>query len=114
MKTNQFIKLALSNSIARHLNNAVQLWHLVVLALILTLAGLYVGCSTTPVPTDPVATGCSVSATEFNTWFETGAVTLDGVVKPANSILFPNTPNCSFYKWSEQMFLWLNSPAPIT
>src|SRR5205085_269132 len=25
---------------------------------------------------------------------------------------FPNTPNCSFYQWSWQMFLWLTSPSP--
>jgi hypothetical protein len=54
----------------------------------------------------------SLSATEFKTWFETGSVSLDGAVKPANSVLFPDIPNCSFYKWSEQMFLWLTSPAP--
>jgi hypothetical protein len=36
------------------------------------------------------------------------------VVLPANSVTFPNTPNCSFYQWSMQMFLWLTSPAPVT
>lgn len=70
------------------------------------------GCSTTPLPTDPTTSGCTVDATEFNSWFEGGAVTLNGVVKPADSVAFPDTPNCSFYQWSEQMFLWLNSPAP--
>lgn len=54
----------------------------------------------------------SLTASEFNTWFESGSVSLNGAVKPANSVLFPDTPNCSFYKWSEQMFLWLTSPAP--
>ena len=54
----------------------------------------------------------SLTAAEFNAWFETGAVSLNGVVKPADSVAFPNTPNCSFYEWSEQMFLWLTSPAP--
>jgi hypothetical protein len=39
-------------------------------------------------------------------------VSLNGAVKPANSVTFPNIPNCTFYKWSEQMFLWLTSPAP--
>ena len=75
---------------------------------------LLAGCATTPVPPDPVTSGCALGATEFNTWFETGAVTLDGVAKPANSITFPDTPNCSFYKWSEQMFIWLTSPSPPT
>jgi hypothetical protein len=54
----------------------------------------------------------SLTTAEFNSWFESGAVSLNGAVKPANSVTFPNTPNCSFYKWSEQMFLWLTSPAP--
>jgi hypothetical protein len=39
-------------------------------------------------------------------------VSVNGAVDPANSVTFPNIPNCSFYKWSEQMFLWLTSPAP--
>jgi len=54
----------------------------------------------------------SLTAVEFNTWFDAGVVSLNGAVKPANSVLFPDIPNCSFYKWSEQMFLWLTSPAP--
>ena len=54
----------------------------------------------------------ALTASEFNTWFESGSVSLNGAVKPANSVLFPDIPNCSFYKWSEQMFLWLTSPAP--
>jgi hypothetical protein len=53
-----------------------------------------------------------LSTAEFNGWFESGAVSLNGAVKPANSVLFPDDPNCTFYKWSEQMFLWLTSPAP--
>ncbi len=55
---------------------------------------------------------CTVSSADFNGWFESGAVSLDGVVKPANSVTFSDVPNCDFYKWSEQMFLWLTSPAP--
>ncbi len=53
------------------------------------------------VPVDPKVT-CSVSQTEFNAWFKTGAPAVDGIVKPADSVAFPNQPNCSFYKWSEQ------------
>jgi len=64
-------------------------------------------------PTD-AGSSCLTSLTpaEFNSWFESGAVSLNGSVKPANSVTFPDVPNCSFYKWSEQMFLWLTSPAP--
>jgi hypothetical protein len=73
------------------------------------------GCnfSQQPLPTD-AGSSCatSLTPTEFNNWFESGTVSLNGAVKPANSVLFPDTPNCSFYKWSEQMFLWLTSPAP--
>jgi len=54
----------------------------------------------------------SLTAPEFNTWFDAGVVSLNGAVKPANSVLFPDIPNCTFYKWSEQMFLWLTSPTP--
>ncbi len=54
-----------------------------------------------------------MSATEFAGWFESGSPALDGVVKPADSTQ-NLTPNCPFYKWAEQMFLWLNSPAPAS
>jgi len=64
-------------------------------------------------PTD-AAGSCANSLTpaELNSWFDAGVVSLNGAVSPANSVLFPDVPNCSFYKWSEQMFLWLTSPAP--
>src|SRR4029077_10845961 len=55
---------------------------------------------------------CTVAAVEFSNWFTSGTVTPNGGVDPADSIMFPNLPNCSFYKWSEQMFLWLTSPVP--
>ncbi len=61
------------------------------------------------VPTDAKPT-CIVEPTEFKTWFNSGTVSLDGTVKPADSVNFTDTPNCSFYQWSEQMFLWLSSP----
>lgn len=83
------------------------------------MIGLYaIGCHFTQetVPTDAggnCATGPqALTPTEFNTWFESGAASLNGAVLPANSVTFPNIPNCSFYKWSQQMFLWLTSPAP--
>lgn len=65
------------------------------------------------IPTDAKAT-CTVTAAVFATWFQSGHPSLNGVVNPANSVTFPNTPNCSFYQWSKQMFLWLTSPAPET
>ncbi|MDX6405300.1 MAG: hypothetical protein QOH70_2755 [Blastocatellia bacterium] len=87
-----------------------------ILALAVLIATAVVaGCHFTqqPLPTDAGSIcATSLTSTEFNSWFESGAVSLNGAVKPANSVLFPDVPNCSFYKWSEQMFLWLTSPAP--
>ena len=62
------------------------------------------------VPTDPQPT-CAISGPAFNAMFESGSVTLNGVVKPADSTLVLN-PNCPFFTWSEQMYLWMTSPAP--
>jgi hypothetical protein len=70
-----------------------------------------VSMAQTVVPSDANA-ACSLTTVEFSNWFTSGMVTANGEVDPANSIAFPNIPNCSFYKWSEQMFLWLTSPAP--
>jgi type IX secretion system substrate protein len=55
---------------------------------------------------------CTVPSTLFKSWFTSGTVTLNGPVNPANSITFNTTPNCNFYDWAEQMFLWVTSPAP--
>ena len=60
---------------------------------------------------------CTFEPGEFAGWFETGAVTLDGAVKPKDSLNFSRNvpsgdPICNFHKWSEQMFLWVTSPAP--
>ena len=63
-----------------------------------------------PVPTD-AQDACPLPPATFAGWFESGSVSLNGVVNPANSLL-NLTPNCGFYEWSEQMFMWLNSPAP--
>jgi hypothetical protein len=87
----------------------------IIAAMAIVAAIVVAGCHFTQsaLPTDAGST-CATSLTvpEFNGWFESGAVSLNGVVKPADSVNFPDTPNCSFYKWSEQMFLWLTSPAP--
>ncbi|MBP1224124.1 hypothetical protein [Flavobacterium sp. 1355] len=58
-----------------------------------------------------VKQSCIVSDTEFNSWFKTGKVTENGLVEPANSVAFPHNNNCDFYKWSQQMFLWITSPS---
>ncbi|BAV06614.1 hypothetical protein SAMN05421788_107275 [Filimonas lacunae] len=66
--------------------------------------------SSTPLPSDVFAY-CTVSPNEFDGWFESGKASVGGKVKHANSVTFPSSNNCDFYKWSEQMFLWLTSPA---
>lgn len=85
------------------------------LGTILLGVSLLSSCSKTFVPSDANTT-CVDTATEFAGWFEPASVTggvvkLNGIAKPADSRLVL-TPNCGFYKWSEQMFLWLTSPAP--
>ena len=68
------------------------------------------GCAVPPpVPTD-AQDACPLPAATFAGWFESGSVSL-GVVNPANSLL-SLAPNCGFYAWSEQMFMWATSPAP--
>src|ERR1051326_6861542 len=56
--------------------------------------------------------GCPVPAATFNGWFQSGTASVNGVVNPANSLTFTGSSLCAFYQWSEQMFLWLLSPAP--
>jgi hypothetical protein len=63
------------------------------------------------IPPNPMSS-CTVSSALFASWFQSGTPALNGVVNPADSVTFPNSPNCSFYQWSKQMFLWLTSPAP--
>ena len=79
----------------------------------LTLVVFTTGCAVPPpVPADAQDT-CPLPAATFAGWYESGAVSLNGAVKPANS-LTNLTPNCGFYSWSEQMFMWATSPAPPT
>lgn len=114
MKTNQFTNLSFNKGNALYLNRTTTLRYLATTTLILVLF-LLIGCggglSEVSVPADAQET-CTVTTTEFASWFETGTVALDGVVNPADSVNFPDIPNCSFYQWSEQMFLWLTSPTP--
>ena len=83
----------------------------VLVSLGLLAAGAGLASAQTVIPSDAKPT-CVVTPVEFNGRFTSGSVTPNGGVDPADSVTFPNIPNCSFYKWSEQMFLWLTSPAP--
>lgn len=62
----------------------------------------------TTLPQDPIES-CTLTDSTFNAWFG-GNVTENGFVTAANSVSFNPQNNCSFYTWSEQMFLWLTSP----
>jgi hypothetical protein len=99
------------------LNRAVRLLLIATVGIVMMGFG---GCPPPPPPLNPQSlpsdaqATCVVTAPVFATWFQSGSVTLNGVVNPANSVTFPNVPNCSFYQWSKQMFLWLTSPAPAT
>jgi hypothetical protein len=81
----------------------------------LTLAAAALGLTAVAeaqsLPPNPQPT-CTVPTATFNSWFDAGHPALNGSVKPANSITFSTTPNCAFYAWSQQMFMWLTSPAP--
>lgn len=62
----------------------------------------------TSLPQD-VLQSCVVDNATLASWFVDGQITENGQVKAANSVLFNPQNNCSFYTWSEQMFLWLTS-----
>jgi hypothetical protein len=86
---------------------------LLALALATLISGPTAKAQTVPMDPNPsVVPGCADTVTNFPTWFQGGTVAVNGVVNPADSLHFPGNPNCDFYKWSEQMFLWLTSPAP--
>jgi hypothetical protein len=94
----------------------------VTLMIIFAGMAIYWGCGENPKPATEAATAnssrlpqdvkmkCTVSQDTFNTWFVNGKPSENGTVRPANSVTFPHINNCSFYTWSEQMFLWITSP----
>jgi len=64
----------------------------------------------TKLPTDVK----KIADLKLNNWFTNGKVSLNGQVMAANSVDFSNGTNIDFYKWSEQMFLWITSPEDNT
>lgn len=69
--------------------------------------------ATVSVVPDNSLNSCPITPSEFNSWFASGTVTENGAVNAANSKDFPSqNTNCDFYRWSEQMFLWIVSPVP--
>lgn len=83
------------------------------LVLLVLLSGCHPPATPAPfLPTDAQVNGnCLLTPATFAGWFQGGSVSLNGAVNPANSLNSLN-PNCGFYQWSENMFLWLTSPAP--
>lgn len=79
-------------------------------ALAVALGAVQTAAYAQAVPTDPQG-GCPIPPATVASFFESGTVTLNGVVKPADSTVVL-APNCGFFQWTEQMFLWLTSPAP--
>ncbi len=64
----------------------------------------------TVLPGDVDIKACAVDPADFKAWFKNNDVKKDGEVKPAGSLSFQSSSECAFYRWSEQMFLWLTSP----
>jgi hypothetical protein len=87
---------------------------LVVVGVALPITILFVEPSPVGAQTIPsnASGGCPVPSGTFNGWFKSGTPSPNGLVNPADSLAFAPTSLCSFYEWSEQMFLWLLSPAP--
>ena len=67
--------------------------------------------TTNGLPRD-VLNSCTVSPSDFDTWFVSGKASENGVVQAANSVTFPHNDNCDFYQWSHHMFLWVTSTLP--
>lgn len=96
-------------------------YRLAAATVLLTLIAFATACPGPPPPPPPLnpqdlppdaINSCPLN-TPLATWFQSGSVSLNGVVNPANSLV-ALTPNCGFYQWGQQMFLWLTSPAPPT
>ncbi len=56
-----------------------------------------------------VLDSCNIDDASFASWFAGVKVTENGFVNSANNVTFDPENNCSFYRWSEQMFLLLTS-----
>ena len=81
----------------------------VVMSMFTLIAASFLSSPIVP-PPDANNSCSNISTPVINSWFASGTATLNGLVMPANSVTFNPTSNCSFYAWSEQMFLWLTSP----
>lgn len=80
------------------------------LALALMMPAVAPSARAQTLPSNVNAT-CTVSPGDFARWFDNKPITPDAVVMPADSVKFDDATDCNFYKWSEQMLLWLLSPS---
>ncbi|MBB6145849.1 hypothetical protein HNQ77_003819 [Silvibacterium bohemicum] len=79
--------------------------------IILMLAGSALSGQTIPQDAYPK---CPVDQKTFDKWFLSGNPSVNGFVKPADSVGFSESSVCDFYAWSKQMFLWLTSQSAGT
>jgi len=77
----------------------------IALSAVLVLRAVTVFAQSLPPDANPSCTASIAS------WFVSGTVTINGAVNPADSVNLDISSNCHFYRWSEQMFLWMTSPA---
>ena len=117
MKVDQTIGLTFRSAAVPHQKRSLKFSYPGVLVLLL-VSWLLHGCggpTTTPavltLPGDPAPLCAVVSKQNIDGWFVSDSVSLNGGVENPSSISSP-APNCAFYAWAEQMFLWLTSPAP--
>ena len=102
------------------MTRSAQIAKLMGLFAAVAMMAVFAACPPPPPPLDPqtlpsdASDSCPLSSALFSSWFQSGSPSLNGVVNPADGLAFPNIPNCTFYQWSEQMFLWLTSPAPAS
>ncbi|MFT4113657.1 hypothetical protein [Silvibacterium sp.] len=104
--------ILLARATAHFLRSTAGLFAIAVLSMTL-IALLPYPATAQNIPSNALG-GCPVATTTFNSWFKSGSPSANGIVNPANSLNFTGNSNCPFYQWSEQMFLWLLSPAPAT
>ncbi len=89
---------------------------IITIFFVVIMAASFSSRSVPVIPPVPVERGCPLTSAEFNSWFKSGSVTLNGIVKPFVSEDFPrkhDTSDCVSFKWSEQTFLWLTSPTQL-
>ena len=90
---------------------------IITISFVVIIAASFSSHSVSVVPVVNSANGCALTSTKFNSWFNSGSVTLNGIVRPFVSNDFPepsdSPSDCDFFQWSEQTFLWLTSPSRL-